>query len=237
MVYHDGQGGATVNEAGGTWLTTAARPGQRLAEHCRCDIEQRLSLHGADKAEELMTAPGITIYPDAPLAAAAPRMSQYQVRLLRVVTPEGDLFGAVSRRNLLSVFLRPDADIAGEVRSVLGDLLLIDESAVTVSAQDGTVTPQGQVVDEDAHRAAIRVAGEVGKRVAGTRPWPRKTGAPCPPRPEHPPASAAVPGIQALYWPPWGDGGAPGEPSRQPATAAAHPETCDCRKIWAGGLI
>jgi CBS domain-containing protein len=79
----------------------------------------RARKRGGDTAAELMTASAVTIHPDAPLAAAARRMSQYRVRLLPVVTPEGDLLGVVSRRNLLSIFLRPDEDIAGEVRTVL----------------------------------------------------------------------------------------------------------------------
>ena len=70
--------------------------------------------------------------------------------------------GVVSRRNLLSIFLRTDDDIAEEVRTVLGDLLLIDEAAVAVSARDGTVTLAGLVADDnDSRRAAIRVAGEM----------------------------------------------------------------------------
>jgi CBS-domain-containing membrane protein len=116
---------------------------------------------GGDTAAELMTAPAITIHPDAPLAAAARRMTEHRVRLLPVVTPEGDLLGVVSRRNLLSIFLRPDADIADEVRTVLGDLLLIDRDKVTVSARDGAVTLAGQMADESSHQAAIRVASDV----------------------------------------------------------------------------
>jgi CBS-domain-containing membrane protein len=112
-------------------------------------------------AAGLMTSPAITISPDAPLAAAARRMTQHHIRLLPVVTPEGDLMGVVSRRNLLSIFLRTDDDIAGEVRTVLGDLLLIDEATVTVSARDGMVTLAGLVADDDSRRAAIRVAGEI----------------------------------------------------------------------------
>jgi len=112
-------------------------------------------------AAELMTSPATTISPDAPLAAAARRMTQHHIRLLPVVTPEGELMGVVSRRNLLSIFLRTDDDIAEEVRTVLGDLLLIDEAAVTVSARDGTVTLAGLVADDDSRRAAIRVAGEI----------------------------------------------------------------------------
>ena len=69
--------------------------------------------------------------------------------------------GVVSRRNLLSIFLRTDDDIAEEVRTVLSDLLLIDKAAVTVSARDGMVTLAGLVADDDRRRAAIRVAGEI----------------------------------------------------------------------------
>ena len=69
--------------------------------------------------------------------------------------------GVVSRQNLLSIFLRTDDDIVEEVRTVLGDLLLIDEAAVIVSARDGTVTLAGLVADDDSRRAAIRVAGEI----------------------------------------------------------------------------
>ncbi len=108
-----------------------------------------------------MTSPAITIHPDAPIAAAARLMDQHRLRLLPVVNPEGDLLGVVSRRNLLSIFLRPDEEIAGEVRAVLGDILLIEDGTVTVSAQDGVVTLAGQVAEEDSRRAAVRLAGEV----------------------------------------------------------------------------
>ena len=108
-----------------------------------------------------MTAPAITIHPEAPLAAGARRMSEHHARLLPVVSPEGDPLGVVSRRNLLNIFLRPDEDIAAEIREALRDLLLIDEGKVTVSAREGTVTLDGEVAGEDARQAAIRAAGEV----------------------------------------------------------------------------
>jgi CBS domain-containing protein len=117
--------------------------------------------HDGETAAELMTSPAVTIHPDAPLAAAARRMTQHHIRLLPVVGPAGDLIGVVSRRNLLSIFLRKDDDIAEEVRTVLSDLLLIDQAKVAVSAQDGTVTLAGLAADEDSRRAAIRVASEV----------------------------------------------------------------------------
>ena len=124
-------------------------------------LRGRSRQYDGQTAAELMTSPAITISPDAPLAAAARRMTQHHIRLLPVVTPKGDLMGVISRRNLLSIFLRTDDDIAEEVRTVLGDLLLIDETVVTVSARDGTVTLAGLVADDDSRRAAIRVAGEI----------------------------------------------------------------------------
>jgi len=115
----------------------------------------------SDTAAQLMTSPAITIDPDAPLAAAARLMDQRRLRMLPVVNSAGDLLGVVSRRNLLSIFLRPDEEIAGEVRAVLGDILFIDSGTVTVSAQDGVVTLAGQVEQEDSRRAAVQLAGEI----------------------------------------------------------------------------
>lgn len=117
--------------------------------------------YGGETAAELMTAPAITIDREATLATAARRMMQHHVWLLPVVTPQGDLLGVVSRRNLLSIFLRSDDDIAGEVRTVLCDLLLIDEARVIITVSDGTVTLDGQVASDDIRDAAVRVAGEV----------------------------------------------------------------------------
>ena len=114
--------------------------------------------HSGDTAADLMTAPAITIRPDAPLAAAARLMQEHQIRLLPVVTPDGILLGVVSRRNLLSIFLRPDKEIAREVSGVLSDLLLVDPDLVAVSAHDGTVTLAGQVPSEASRHGAIRVA-------------------------------------------------------------------------------
>jgi len=90
-------------------------------------------------AQGLMTAPAITIHPDAPIPRAASVMHHRQVKRLPVVDPDGKLLGIVSRRDLLSVFLRPDAQIAGEVRELLTEVLLTDPSAVSVSVHEGVV--------------------------------------------------------------------------------------------------
>ena len=69
-----------------------------------------------------MTAPAVTIGPDATIPAAARLMNTHHVRRLPVVDEDGKLVGIVSRRDLLSVFLRPDADIIRDVRQVLGEI-------------------------------------------------------------------------------------------------------------------
>ena len=112
-------------------------------------------------AAQLMTAPAVTIHPDAPLGAAARRMTEGNLTMLPVVDTNNELLGVVSRRDLLRVFLRPDEDLAAEVRHVLTDVLLIDPAAVTVTAHDGLVTLTGEVAREDLVAIAGRLAGEV----------------------------------------------------------------------------
>jgi CBS domain-containing protein len=112
-------------------------------------------------AAQLMTAPAVTIHPDAPLAAAARRMTSHNLTMLPVVDASGELIGVVSRRDLLRVFLRPDDEIAGEVSQVLTSVLLLDPEAVTVTAHDGLVTLTGQVERPELAALATRLAGDV----------------------------------------------------------------------------
>lgn len=94
-------------------------------------------------AGELMTSPAISIHPDATIPAAARLMNQHHVKRLPVVDPAGTLIGIVSRRDLLSVFLRPDADIAEDVRAVLTDILFADPALLEVAVKGGVVTLSG----------------------------------------------------------------------------------------------
>jgi osmotically-inducible protein OsmY len=63
------------------------------------------------------------------------------------VDPDGKLLGIVSRRDLLSVFLRPDEEIAAEVRAALTDVLLADPAAVRIRVGQGLVSLSGQVAE------------------------------------------------------------------------------------------
>jgi CBS domain-containing protein len=126
-------------------------------------------------AAELMTSPAITIYPDAPVGAAARLMNGRRLRRLPVVDPSGKLIGIVSRRDLLSVFLRPDGDIADEVRGTLAAILPQQAGNVEVAVRDGVVILSGTVPRPGlipvAERLASGVDGAVaviGKLAAGT---------------------------------------------------------------------
>jgi len=102
-------------------------------------------------AEDLMSRPAVTINPDAPIPRAAAVMHARGVRRLPVTDPGGRLIGIVSRRDLLSVFLRPDEQIAGEVRELLGEILFADPASIGVSVRDGVVSLLGQPGSQDHH--------------------------------------------------------------------------------------
>ncbi len=101
-------------------------------------------------AGSLMTAPAITIGPDATIPAAARLMNTHRIRRLPVVDEHGKLVGIVSRRDLLSVFLRPDADIIRDVRQVLDEIPVTDPKDVIVTVRHGVVTLAG-TVQPDSH--------------------------------------------------------------------------------------
>jgi CBS domain-containing protein len=111
-------------------------------------------------AGELMTAPPVTIRPDAALSAAARVMTTRHVTSLPVTGADRELIGIVSRRDLLSVFLRPDGDITGDIGHVLDQLPLGDPPGITTTVRHGVVTLAGVIRPQPGHyqdllRAAI----------------------------------------------------------------------------------
>ena len=93
-----------------------------------------------------MTAPAITIGPAATVPAAARLMDAHHVRRLPVVDEDGKLAGIVSRRDLLSVFLRKDGEIAADVRRLLDGFLLAEPGDADVTVRNGVVTLTGAPV-------------------------------------------------------------------------------------------
>jgi CBS domain-containing protein len=116
------------------------------------------------RAEQLMTAPAITIHPDAPIASAARIMTQNHVRRLPVVDADGTLVGIVSRRDLLKLFLRPDEDIAEQVHELVSEVFPDDQSAVAVAVRAGVVTmtcQPGNASRRDGFKQVCRLAADI----------------------------------------------------------------------------
>jgi CBS domain-containing protein len=96
-------------------------------------------------ARDLMTHPAITIRPDAPVTEAAKLMHERHVKRLPVLDESGAIIGVVSRVDLLADYLRDDAEILEDVRTILYRELLIEQHAVTASVDQGVVRLEGQL--------------------------------------------------------------------------------------------
>ncbi|MFJ8113875.1 CBS domain-containing protein [Streptomyces sp. NPDC096132] len=117
---------------------------------------------GATRAEELMSTPAVTVHPDATLAQAARIMAVRHVKRLPVVDDIGMLQGIVSRADLLKVFLRPDDEIADEVRRrVVSSLYPTAGHSIDVTVHEGVVTLRGHVRDTALVPIAVRLVRAV----------------------------------------------------------------------------
>ncbi|MFJ5833701.1 CBS domain-containing protein [Streptomyces sp. NPDC093089] len=130
-------------------------------------VEQLLRLDatakaGSRRARDLMTSPAVTVAPDASLPRAARLMAARRVKRLPVVDADGIIQGVVSRSDLLKVFLRPDDDLAEEVRgSVVEHLFPLSGHRVDVRVEAGVVTLTGEVGDSSLIPLAARLAQAV----------------------------------------------------------------------------
>ncbi len=124
-------------------LAAEAKTASRLRSSRRFSLRSRAGQHPALTAGELMSSPAITVGPHVTVHAAGRVMSDRRVRLLPVVNEHNVLIGVVSRRDLLAVFLRPDKDIAADIRAVLSEILLAEPGEADVAVKDGIVTLTG----------------------------------------------------------------------------------------------
>ncbi|MFK0156109.1 CBS domain-containing protein [Streptomyces sp. NPDC090493] len=121
-----------------------------------------LAKAGAVSAEELMSTPAVTVHADATLAKAARIMALRHVERLPVVNAEGMLEGVVSRGDLLKVFLRPDNDLADEIRRDIVDVLFpAPVEPVHIMVVDGVATLTGRVPDAELIPLAARLVRAV----------------------------------------------------------------------------
>jgi CBS domain-containing protein len=123
----------------------------------------------AESAGRLMTSPAVTIGPGASLVEAARLMQNRRVKQLPVVDGAGLLIGIVSRRDVLSVYDRPDSDIGDEVKKVvLDEELGLNPDEFDVSVASGVVTMAGTVPVRETALSVLarvrRVDGVIGVR-------------------------------------------------------------------------
>jgi len=139
-------------------LAAQATTARRLRSAARRPWWSRGEPHPALTAGDLMTTPAITIGVDATVPAAARLMDTHHVRRLPVVDEHGRIAGIVSRRDLLSVFLRPDAHIAADIRQLLDELGLTVPGEAGVTMRNGIATLTGTRHPADAHGDLIPLA-------------------------------------------------------------------------------
>jgi CBS domain-containing protein len=131
-----------------------ARIGNEAGRRWRLRRPQHIGL----TAGALMTAPAVTIHPDATIPSAARVMTANRVSRLPVVDPDGKLIGIVSRRDLLSVFLRSDPDITADVQQVLDEIPFGDLTDITALVRNGVVTLTGTIDGQERHQDLTRLA-------------------------------------------------------------------------------
>ncbi|MGW3498524.1 CBS domain-containing protein [Streptomyces sp. NPDC001020] len=131
----------------------------------RCTQLQRmpdLAKAGALTAGDLMSSPAITVHADSTLAQAARIMAQRKVKRLPVVNDESLLEGVVSRADLLKVFLRPDNEIADEIRRDIVDVLLpAPVEPIHIIVTEGVVTLTGKIREPTLIPVTVRLVRAV----------------------------------------------------------------------------
>ncbi|KOT42683.1 CBS domain protein [Streptomyces caelestis] len=100
----------------------------------------------ARTAGGLMTAPAVGVHAEDTVVEAARTMARHRVNRLPVLDEEDRLAGIVTRHDLLRTFLRPDAEIRGEViRDVLERGLWLVTGSIDVTVTEGVVTLDGRM--------------------------------------------------------------------------------------------
>ncbi|MDI9885104.1 CBS domain-containing protein [Streptomyces sp. HNM0645] len=114
----------------------------------------------AETAEDLMTAPAITVFPESTVAEAAWLAALSRLKRMPVTDEGGHLVGVVRRNALLASLVRDDEGIREEIVS----RILVEEfpgagSAVEITVRNGTVDVWGRMERADARRFLERIEG------------------------------------------------------------------------------
>jgi len=133
---------------------------QPLIRGSRRSSRQAKSL--GSTARDLMTSPAVVVSGRATVVAAARLLDSHGIKRTPVVDDAGRLVGIVSRRDVLKVFLRADADITAEVvDDVLRRTLWIRPAEVSATVADGVVTLDGGVDDPTLIGIVVRLVRSV----------------------------------------------------------------------------
>ena len=98
-----------------------------------------------DTAAELMTRPAVTVPATETVTGAARLMDAARVKRMPVVDDGGRLIGIVSRRDLVRMYTRPDAQLRASVAEGVLRSLWIDPAALHITVRAGIVTLSGRV--------------------------------------------------------------------------------------------
>jgi CBS domain-containing protein len=121
----------------------------------------------ATSARDLMSAPALSIAPDATLSAAAKKMQAKKVKRLLVTGRSGRLLGIVSRADLLRLYTRPDTAIRQDIIDhVLRRIMWIGPNEIQVDVAAGVATLTGAVGRRTTAAIVARLTGDVPGVVA-----------------------------------------------------------------------
>ncbi|WP_329267807.1 CBS domain-containing protein [Streptomyces sp. NBC_01451] len=116
----------------------------------------------ARTAGRLMTEPPVTVHADDTIVEAARTMAKRRIERLPVLDEEQRLVGIVTRRDLLQVFLRPDAEIRDVViNEVLVRALWLPPRSTDVFVTEGVVTLSGQMERKSETEIAVSMTRQI----------------------------------------------------------------------------
>lgn len=118
--------------------------------------EEQSPLTEVELVSELMSTPVVTVPETGSVQEAARIMTRKGLKRLAVLNHNGELVGIVTRADLIRAYVRPDADIAGEIRQMLA-VLPEPLSGLSVEVIDGMAILSGDVETSAEARAVIRI--------------------------------------------------------------------------------
>lgn len=127
------------------------------------DLLARKALTAAD----IMSAPAVTVHAQESVSEAGQLMTRLGLQRLPVTDAQERLIGIVTRRDLLRVFLRPDAEIRRQVsEDVLSGSIGAPTGAVDIHVLDGVVTLAGRLERQSQVPLALRLTARLDGVVA-----------------------------------------------------------------------